>query len=370
VNRTRLGCVGRYINPWWYFFVFQKNLSITIQANMSKRNFRKRNEKNQKRAKARDDTNKDNDIEEIVRTDQVGRPQRSQHSSNITISGSSDALATYVEMMAPTLDEMYVFGANNGGPQFMAPPQRLPPPHQDIIAARGAKGGPKNHDKGKDKVNASKPAAATNADAVVLFRKNVPMSQARCPNCRLIGHWLVRCVGPPNIWGFIPGCPWCSDTGHRWQQCSEFPKDNWQEIARILLSVRKNLPPLEFTIAPTDLEHGKPGMKYAGCLPWTTQFATRFHMENPDYWKTHVYHLNQKDDTMIAVDNSWSAEDYPANLQMLVTIPWEGHPVQATRPGPKKRTRRSDDPEASKRQRTDGQPGTDVEVTNFGNTPA
>jgi len=93
-------------------------------------------------------------------------------------------------------------------------------------------------------------------------------------------------------------------------------------------------------------------------------------MENPDYWKTHVYHLNQKDDTMIAVDNSWSAEDYPANLQMLVTIPWEGHPVQATRPGPKKRTRRSDDPEASKRQRTDGQPGTDVEVTNFGNTPA
>ena len=280
---------------------------------------------------------------------------------NVTLSGTPAAITNLLRMMGGgvvTGSQPYQFGGNS--PATMHTPYQFGGKSagpRDFKAAKGTKGGPNNRSSGNGNGRGQRSHQATeNAEqesavmAPVRPGKNLPLFLAKCANCKRVGHWLLRCVGPPNSAGFIPGCPHCNDLGHNWEQCSEFDPNDIEKICKYLLEMRHNIPQFQFTKPLHQLELAQPGKKYHGMRPWSTYFALKFWSENPDYWKNHVYNKDMNDDVLLAVD--------PWDPALIVKVPnnilFAGPPVQATRPGQKKRKARTEESGPAKKGKTDG----------------
>jgi len=227
----------------------------------------------------------DENVEEVPRPDlalgaQRGFQRGSAGNVNLTISGSAEGISNMLAMIRPTPrapQPMYHFGSGNGpASTFQAPYQQDQP--RDILAATGQRGGHSNNrgrgGRGRGNHNMSRLASSgrNNAEQSTASNALVNLKGPKtCDNCKREGHRILRCVGPPNHWGFIPGCPWCNDLGHIWEECSEYPRDDEDKIGKYLLEMRANLPPLASSVSVDKIPGGGPGGKYYGKVPWTTR---------------------------------------------------------------------------------------------------
>ncbi|KAE8449147.1 hypothetical protein EG329_008531 [Mollisiaceae sp. DMI_Dod_QoI] len=331
-------------------------------ANQKGQNNGRKNNNNKKNNQQRNQPQPsvDDDVEEIPRTFPPGQNQPAMVQGN-----NSEPV---VEIYKMTLSAAIAFSQQSSATMMSMPAQPAPVQRKFLEATGARKGNSKGKGKeGKDDQKSGESSKKSEANAIW---KDKPMAETICGNCERKGHWLLRCVGPVNDYGFIWGCPWCNVNTHILEQCSSFDSSKPEDRERFVKNMtihRQNRPPLASSVAANEFPETQEGGKYYRKMPWTTDFSWQYQFENPDYWKNYQYALLAKDDPILFPwDDHWEKAITKHILpNKVIHI---GQRVQALRPPrPQKRSARQDE-ESSKRPRLDGEDHT-MGGTNAPNNP-
>ncbi|TGO17338.1 hypothetical protein BTUL_0018g00050 [Botrytis tulipae] len=187
--------------------------------------------------------------------------------------------------------------------------------------------GPPTNGKKTPNESRSQTQTETNVDGIeeiVQRTKRTKWSNAICCWCGQKGHRALRCPGPPDqVTGQIHACAFCNSRSHISEQCKDnFDINNqkdWDNLERIMLVTRRNLPMLACTISPDAWANAKAGKIYEHCRPWTGDYALKYEAENPNYAKKYVVNRFKEDDVDLGVDPWWASP--VSELRYMLTVP-------------------------------------------------